>query len=240
MPPPELIIYLEPSLNSTLHTQLSHYFTATTHTPFVGNEATRYPPHTTMVGFFNSPTPPTHTTTISAILDYIDTWHTHLQTLTSTIPDQQQQQQQQPTSPKTVINGFYRPNPSLLLIGITPSPYLLNLLQTLSQAFPDLGLRRKQINHLSLCYWDDDVQPASTTTTTTTIPDTLLAERVELTNQATRLAQEQIPMVNIPAGTTIENEGWDVVMYSIEGRNKASGLPYPLQEIKRWTLPSFV
>ncbi|KAG9063952.1 hypothetical protein KI688_004066 [Linnemannia hyalina] len=179
-----------------------------------------------MVGFFNTPTPPTHTTTIPAILEHIDTWCIHLQTLTSTTPDQQ------PTSPKTVINGFYRPNPTLLLISITPSSYLLDLLQTLSQTFPDLGLRQKQINHLSLCYWDD-VQP-------TVIPDTLLAERVELTNQATRLAQEKIPMVDIPASTTIENEGWDVVIYSIEGRNKASGLPYPLQEIKRWTLPSFV
>ncbi|KAH7056792.1 hypothetical protein BKA57DRAFT_451460 [Linnemannia elongata] len=238
MPPPELIIYLEPSLHSTLHTQLSHYFTATTQTPFAGNEATRYPPHSTMVGFFNTPTPPTHTTTVPAILDHIDTWCTHLQTtLTSTTPAGTQQQ---PTSPKTVINGCYRPNPTLLLIGITPSLYLLNLLQTLSQAFPDLGLRKKQINHLSLCYWDDDnvvVQSALTTI----IPDTnLLTERVELTNQATRLAQEKIPMIDIPAGTTIENEGWDVVIYSIEERNKASGLPYPLKEIKRWTLPSFV
>ncbi|KAF9136549.1 hypothetical protein BGX30_011074 [Mortierella sp. GBA39] len=226
MPPPELIIYLEPSHHSTLHTQLSHYFTATTHTPFAGNEATRYPPHTTMVGFFNTPTPLTHTTTVPAILEHIDTWRTHLQTLTSTTPDQQ------PTSPKTVINGYCRPNPTLLLISITPSSYLLNLLQTLSQTFPDLGLRQKHINHLSLCYWDD-VQPAVT-------PDTLLAERVEFINQATRLAQEKIPMIDIPAGTTTENEGWDVVIYSIEGRNKASGLPYPLQEIKRWTLPSFV
>ncbi|KAF9137020.1 hypothetical protein BG015_002911 [Linnemannia schmuckeri] len=182
-----------------------------------------------MVGFFNTPAPPTHSTTVPAILEYIDAWHTRLHTLSTTAQDQPA-----PTADtRTVINGCYKPKPDLLLIGLTPSPHLIHFLQNLSKAFPDLGLRLKLINHLSLCYWDDD-------NVDSTVPEILLAQRVELTNQATRLAQEMIPMVNIPAGTTVENEGWDVVIYSIEGRSKASGLPYPLQEIKRWTLPSFV
>ncbi|KAF8934885.1 hypothetical protein BGZ47_010147 [Haplosporangium gracile] len=230
MSPPELIIYLEPTFGSTLHTQLLSYFSATTQTAFAENEATRYPPHTTMVGFFNTPASPIHSTTVPAILEYIDAWHIRLHTLSTTTQDQPT-----PTADtRTVVTGCYRPKPDLLLIGLTPSPHLIYLLQSLSKAFPDLGLRLKQINHLSLCYWDDgNINP-------TAVPETLLAQRVEFTNQATWLAQEKIPMVDIPAGTTVENEGWDVVIYSIEGRSKASGLPYSLQEIKRWTLPSFV
>lgn len=29
-------------------------------------------------------------------------------------------------------------------------------------------------------------------------------------------------------------------MYSFDGRNIASGLPYPVQETKRWILPNIV
>ncbi|KAF9901076.1 hypothetical protein EC991_006562 [Linnemannia zychae] len=221
---PELILYLEPTQSSTLHTQTQSFFASTATTPFAGNEATRYPPHTTMVGFFNQPSPPTHTTATSAIVEFIDHWL------------QQQQQQQANNTPKTVINGCLRPDPTLLLIGLTPSPALENLTQLLSSAFPDLGLRCKQINHLSLCYWDD---PSDALLDATSLHERRQA-RIELTNQATHLAQSTIPMIDIPAGTTVENESWDVVLYSIQGRDKASGLPYPLQEIKRWTLPSFL
>ncbi|KAK3846589.1 MAG: hypothetical protein J3R72DRAFT_433040 [Linnemannia gamsii] len=249
---PELILYLEPTSGSTLHTQTLAFFAATSSTPFAGNEATRYPLHTTMVGFFNQPTPQTHsaTTTTPAIVEFIDRWHndaflhsTTVATTAMTTEDDEEQtgtgtQNQQHTQyvSKTVINECLRPKPTLLLIGITPSPYLEHLTQSLATSFPDLGLRIKQINHLSLCYWDDPsdalLDPASL--------ETRYQHRVQWTNQAADLAQSKIPMIDIPSGTTVENESWDVVLYSIQGRDKANGLPYPLQEIKRWTLSSFI
>ncbi|KAG0278387.1 hypothetical protein BGZ95_004136 [Linnemannia exigua] len=204
-----------------------------------------------MVGFFNQPTPQTHsaTTTTPAIVEFIDRWHhdalLHSPTAAATVEDEeatgkgaQKQQQQQHTlhRAQTVINGCLRPTPTLLLIGITPSPHLEHLTQSLATSFPDLGLRVKQVNHLSLCYWDDPsdalLDPVSL--------ETRYQHRIQWTNQAADLAQSKIPMLDIPPGTTIENESWDVVLYSILGRDKANGLPYPLQEIKRWTLASVI
>jgi hypothetical protein len=236
--PGELILYLEPTRHTTLHTQLTHYFTSTTLTPFAGNEATRYPPHATMVGVFNTPSPPIHSTTVPQILEYINAWHAHLPT-TAAPPASATATTATTATASTLINGCIRPNSECLLIGITPSPHLTTLIQGLSKAFPDLGLRLKQINHLSLCYWDA-VDPFALTASPKPQTQSLHNQRVDLTDQASRLAQEKIPMIDIPPGTTVKNESWDVVLYSIEGRSKVGGLPYPLQEIKRWTLPPTV
>jgi hypothetical protein len=182
-----------------------------------------------MLGFFNQPLPSTNGTTLPNIIAHIDAW-------TSSHPHSNLSAAAPPTSlrdtagstRRTQINGRFRPRPLLLFIGITPSPDLAHLTDSLSTTFPDLGLRVKQANHISLCYWDD---PNPLTARR------LKAKRAKWTDQAARLAQETIPLLNIPSGqTTVENESWDVVLYAITGRDRASGLPYPLEQVKRWTL----
>ncbi|KAG0198409.1 hypothetical protein BGX33_012357 [Mortierella sp. NVP41] len=263
----ELILYLEPTKGSTLHTQVQDFFSASASQPFAGNEATRYPAHITMVGFFNQPQPPTHTTITKALVDYIDRWNAQLHTDAAAAADSQKQEGEQVMrGTRTVIEGYIRPAEDTLLVAIRPSSELVGLIRRLSVQFPDLGLRPKKINHLSLCYWDDaysapavprvgsvgedEGKDGEEVSEFEVVRKEKQAERVGWIELAITLAKGTIPMLSVDTsakeGTTveamgkIENESWDVVMYAIEGRDKANGLPYPLQEVKRWTLPPYI
>ncbi|KAI7830454.1 hypothetical protein BC939DRAFT_525652 [Gamsiella multidivaricata] len=221
-PPPssamtsELILYLEPARFSTLWTQLQSFFLASQSQPWSENEAARYPAHVTMVRFFDDPSPTTTTTTTKdRLIEYLGQ-HIHQISLASA------------PSSRVKLRGLLRPRPDLLLIAIEPPTELLDMMQAWKDAFPELELRLKKINHLSLCYWDEQETQRKRITAKE------MDQRVEWTDRATGMVQECIPMSQ--ADTPGVNESWDIVLYSIQGRDKSDGLPYPLVELARWAL----
>ncbi|KAG0365728.1 hypothetical protein BGZ54_006267 [Gamsiella multidivaricata] len=212
----ELILYLEPARFSTLWTQLQSFFLASQSQPWSENEAARYPAHVTMVGFFDDPSPTTTTTTTKdRLIEYLGQ-HIHQISLASA------------PSSRVKLRGLLRPRPDLLLIAIEPPTELLDMMQAWKDAFPELELRLKKINHLSLCYWDEQETQRKRITAKE------MDQRVEWTDWATGMVQECIPMSQ--ADTPGVNESWDIVLYSIQGRDKSDGLPYPLVELARWAL----
>lgn len=243
----ELILYLEPSAQSSLRTQTESFFHASRSQPFAGNEALRYMIHSTMLGFFNKPA-----SGANALQEYLDGSIAQIKHQLALQPffthgSLHQQHQQQQTKPAVLIQGFVRPNPESLLIALLPSDELLSLVASLTAQFPELGLRPKRINHLSLCYWDE-----SDMVRRGFMSDLEKKQRQEWTDHAQTLAWETIPMLRTnpspqphpalgqeqhqqPAQFFL-NESWDIVLYEIYSRDKSNDLPYPLQELKRWTL----
>ncbi|CAO3564348.1 unnamed protein product [Mortierella alpina] len=253
----ELILYLEPSRSdhpNSLWSQVQSFFEASRKSPWSDNEALRYPAHVTMVGFFDTLDAPSN-----------DGCQQH--------PPQQQQQQQwqrrlihvidecvdrirhdtfvssSSLSGSTVIQGLVRPSPDSLLLAIQPAPLLLQLTQHLQESLPELGLRRKRINHLSLCYWADDnteQQQQQQQRDEASLRLEVLSQRKHWIDQAEQLAHETIPLLNAAPETrtsaSVIGDGicgapsWDMVLYSIHCRDKTSLEPYPLVELKRWTL----
>ncbi|KAK3818363.1 MAG: hypothetical protein J3Q66DRAFT_337405 [Benniella sp.] len=243
----ELILYLEPTRSSTLSTQVNSFFALCRDQPWHNNEALRYPPHVTMVGFFDDPSATLTTAAVDdqtpppssllspppsvaegSILDQMIQFLTH----------QIQQMMRVCTSKSSLalVQGLIRPRQDSALIAIQPSPLLLDLIQSIKDRFPELGLRLKRINHLSLCYWDDDgTRPPQPLLS---FSDQMLRqERTQWTDQAVTLALDQIHLLSsIAQGDGFLNESWDIVLYSIRNRDKSNGQPYPLEELKRWTL----
>lgn len=220
--PKELILYLEPRPTSELGSQLHQFFTHSHTAPWgkhTNNEALKYPPHITMVGFFNAPSAEyAPTCSIEQIVAFLDQ--------ATQICSQQQ----------TIVEGLIRPSRSSLLLIVQPASTLTDLIQRWAAQFPDLGLRCKKINHLSLSYWDDDH----------TVPEADLQAREEWVDQAQALAVAACPwLVELEAiekqdeAARISREHaseWDVVLYEIEGRVRSQSAEYPLVEVKRWAL----
>ena len=252
----ELILYLEPSAQSSLCTQTRSFFHASRSQPFARNEALRYPVHCTMLGFFDKPSSASSSPSgVDSLKEYLDRSIAQIQHQLSLQPfvpgpqaqQKQHQEHQEQKKPAVLIQGFVRPGPETLLISLLPSDELLALVASLTAHFPELGLRPKRINHLSLCYWDESemVRRGS-------LSDLEKKQRQEWTDYAQTLAWEAIPMLRtdpIPQPHAEQgqeqrqqpsqhflNESWDIVLYEIHGRDKSNDLPYPLQELKRWTL----
>ncbi|KAF9394521.1 hypothetical protein BGX21_010343 [Mortierella sp. AD011] len=239
----ELILYLEPSKSSTLLSQVQNFYDLSRNLPWSDNEALKYPVHTTMVGFFDDPTTvdafPTRVTTRKQeqLIEFLDRQVAQHNTVaTETL-----------ISTTTFIQGLVRPTQDSLLISIKPSPFLLDLIQSLKENFPELGLRLKRINHISLCYWDQQNSVLNGV-----LPEQDVSRQCrQWIDQAILLANEQIPLIrnssvrgfgNIDGqdGETVSapclNDSWDLVFYSIQNRDKNTNMPYPLVELKRWTL----
>ncbi|KAF8937234.1 hypothetical protein BGZ58_003056 [Dissophora ornata] len=242
---PELILYLEPTKSTTLWTQVHEFFALSRNQPWSNNEALRYPAHITMVGFFDDLTGP------DPLIRFLD----------QQIPqinknDNPPAVRTMPVSESTFIQGLIRPHPTSLLLAVKPSPQLLDLMQTWTEAFPELKLRLKRINHLSLCYWTDEQEVLEGKIS---LED--MQQRVAWTDQAMQRAQEKISMLDTtttatnitdervrenpaptpmptppPADTWALNESWDIVLYSIQNRDKTDHRPHPLVELHRWTL----
>ncbi|KAK9763499.1 hypothetical protein K7432_009756 [Basidiobolus ranarum] len=243
----ELILYLEPSRHSALSAQTQQFYEASRLQPFSNNEALRYPIHSTMVGFFNRPISPSAPLPdgLGSLIEYLE----------NSIPRLSQSLKSQPfqsldgvqTKPPVLIQGYVRPSPDSLLIALLPSDELSELVLDLCQQFPSLGLRLKRINHLSLCYWD-----ASEMIRRNAMSEKEQSQRARWVDQAYALAYEKIPMLRPLCNQEddqsqvqqqqeqrsryVLNESWDIVLYEILGRDKTNDLPYPLQELKRWTL----
>ncbi|KAI9233464.1 MAG: hypothetical protein BYD32DRAFT_425830 [Podila humilis] len=220
--PKELILYLEPRPTSELGSQLHQFFTHSHTAPWgkhTNNEALKYPPHITMVGFFNAPSECASTCSIEQIVAFLDQ-------ATTQICSQQH----------TLVEGLIRPSRTSLLLAVQPASTLTDLVQRWAAQFPDLGLRCKKINHLSLSYWDDDH----------TVPEAELQAREEWVDRAQTLAVAACPWLteleNVEKkeeATRISREHaseWDVVLYEIEGRVRSRSAEYPLVEVKRWAL----
>ncbi|KAF8978276.1 hypothetical protein BGZ46_006643 [Entomortierella lignicola] len=137
----------------------------------------------------------------------------------------------------TIVQGLINPSQDSLLISIKPSPILLDLVRSLKENLPELGLRLKGINHISLCYWD---QPAN--------EQKAMEQRTQWIDEATVLAQQHFTSLhgkvnsNTISGNAEEeihflNDSWDIVLYSIRNRDKNNSIPYSLVELKRWVLP---
>ncbi|KAG0042583.1 hypothetical protein BGZ83_000294 [Gryganskiella cystojenkinii] len=254
----ELILYLEPSPHSSLWTQNQRFFDASRTQPFAGNEALRYPVHCTMVGFFNKPPPappgteqdPLSSSSLGLFHRFIDFLDHSIPLLSQKLQSQQPfvyLEQQLERKPAVLIQGYVRPTPDALLVALLPSDELSGFVLDLSQQFPELGLRPKRINHLSLCYWDESEILRRGATS-----EPEQRQRAEWTSQALILARNTIPLLSPlttpqPQQRTDQsptqpqpefglNESWDIVLYEIYNRDKSNDLPYPLQELKRWTL----
>ncbi|KAF9320031.1 hypothetical protein BG003_007393 [Podila horticola] len=237
--PKELILYLEPRLTSELGSQLHQFFSKSHCAPWgkhTNNEALKYPPHITMVGFFNSPSEEFASDySIEQIVAFLDQATAQI---SSSFSFSQQ-----------TVRGLIRPSPTSLLLAIQPSSTLTDLIQHWADRFPELRLRLKKINHLSLSYWDDDH----------TVPEAELRAREQWVDQAQELAWVSCPwLTEIPSSSTEDEDGdmrkteeirehvgrisrehaseWDVVLYEIEGRVRSSSAEYPLVELKRWAL----
>lgn len=241
----ELILYLEPSRSAhpdSLWFQVQSFFEASRKTVWSDNEALRYPAHITMVGFFDSPDAPSNDgVQQQRLIEIIDECVGHVCRDTSAS-----------VSGSTVIQGLVRPSPDSLLLAIQPASVLLQLTQHLQENLPELGLRRKRINHLSLCYWvvnntQQQVQQGQHYDQESA-RNKVVAQREPWIDQAEQLARETIPLLNVIAGSRdsthdgihgvgVGGQSWDMVLYSIQDRDKAGLKPYPLVELKRWTLP---
>ncbi|KAF9945548.1 hypothetical protein BGZ70_003743 [Mortierella alpina] len=252
-PPSELILYLEPSRSvhpNSLWSQVQRFFEASQQSPWSDNDALRYPGHVTMVGFFDSPNAPSNDG------DQQYQPHQQQQRLIHII-DECVDRIRHDTfassfslSGSTVIQGLIRPSPDSLLLAIQPAPILLQLTQHLQESLPELGLRRKRINHLSLCYWADDNTEQQQQHDEASPRIDVLSQRTHWVDQAEQLARETIPLLNVAAEsrrpTSVTGDGvrgvgagdlsWDMVLYSIQGRVKTGLKPHPLVELKRWTL----
>ncbi|KAF9363372.1 hypothetical protein BGX34_004320, partial [Mortierella sp. NVP85] len=189
-----------------------------------------------MVGFFDDPSPTPPPSSLLPSSPPVTEGST-LDQLVQFLTRQIQQMMTVCTSKSSLalVQGLIRPRQDSALIAIQPSPLLLDLIQSLKDRFPELGLRLKCINHLSLCYWDDDgtrpPQPISSFS-----DQTLRQERAQWTDQAVTLALDQIHLLSsIAQGDGFLNESWDIVLYSIRHRDKSNGQPYPLEELKHWT-----
>ncbi|KAF9948330.1 hypothetical protein BGZ72_009730 [Mortierella alpina] len=193
-----------------------------------------------MVGFFDSPAAPGENggqQQQQRLIQVIDEYVGHI-CHTSDLS----------VSGSTVIQGLIRPSPDSLLLAIQPASVLLQMTQHLQETLPELGLRRKKINHLSLCYWDDNSKQQQQPADQGSARNYSLTQREQWIAQAELLAQETIPLANAAVsnrhgankmihGTDAGDQSWDVVLYSIQDRDKAGLKPYPLVELKRWTLP---
>ncbi|KAF9304150.1 hypothetical protein BGZ74_002237 [Mortierella antarctica] len=246
--PKELILYLEPRPTSELGLQLHQFFSKSHAAPWgkhTHNEALKYPPHITMVGFFNSPSQEFASDySIEQIIAFLDQATAQISSTSSSS-----------SFPQQIVQGLIRPSPTSLLLAIQPSSALTGLIQHCADRFPELGLRLKKINHLSLSYWDDDH----------TVSEAELREREQWVEQAQELAVAACPwLTEIPSYSSfckdvdmnkededLEKEDirehvarisrehaskWDVVLYEIEGRVRSSSAEYPLVELKRWAL----
>ncbi|KAG0010449.1 hypothetical protein BGZ81_002762 [Podila clonocystis] len=236
--PKELILYLEPRPTSELGSQL-HQFFSKSHTALWGkrtnNEALKYPPHITMVGFFNSPSQEFASDySVEQIVAFLGQAIAQISSSSSSSSSCNVSQQ--------IVQGLIRPSPTSLLLAIQPSSTLTDLIQRWADRFPELGLRLKKINHLSLSYWDDDHA----------VSKAELREREQWVDQAGELAVASCPWLELLRSEKGEQEEeirqhvarisrehaseWDVVLYEIEGRIRSSSAEYPLVELKRWTL----
>ncbi|KAF9936973.1 hypothetical protein BGZ67_001840 [Mortierella alpina] len=240
----ELILYLEPSrscLPNSLWFQVHSFLEASRKSPWSDNEALRYPAHITMVGFFDSPDASSddgHQQQEQQLIHVIDECVGRLCRDTSASS----------LSGSTVIQGLVRPSPDSLLLSIQPAPVLLQLTQHLQEAFPELGLRPKRINHLSLCYWAENNAEQQQQQDQESLRITVQSQREHWIDQAEQLARETETLLNVTAdcrdstnsgicGVSTGDQSWDMVLYSIQDRDKACLKPYPLVELKRWTLP---
>ncbi|KAF9434442.1 hypothetical protein BGZ76_008006 [Entomortierella beljakovae] len=227
----ELILYLEPSKTSALFTQVTNFYNVSQSQAWSGNEALKYPVHTTMVGFFNDPTE--HCTeTQDRIINFLGQQIEQLGKSTTLA-----------TTPvtSTLVDGFVRPCQDSLLISIVPTPELLELISSLKQHFPELGLRLKNINHISLCCWDEYMTAQNEANLNQEQRQVLLSQRTQWVDQAFELAQLHIPMLqpeknNNGLSDPRVSTSFDIALYSIQDRDKSSQKPYPLVELKRWTL----
>ncbi|KAI8351377.1 hypothetical protein B0O80DRAFT_456368, partial [Mortierella sp. GBAus27b] len=238
----ELILYLEPTRSSTLWTQLDDFFNFSRGQPWSGNQALRYPPHTTMVGFFDDPTatstgagaaqePPVTDQMIQFLTQKIHEM-TSVSAAATAVPTAASSA---PRSTMAQVQGLIRPQQDSVLIAVQPSPLLLKLMKSLKDKFPELGIHLKPINHISLCYWDGDgTQPVQSSD-----PTPMQAIRTQWADQAAALALDRIQALSsqgMEHDNGFWNESWDIVLYSIHNRDRSNGLPYPLDAIHRWTL----
>ncbi|KAG0035867.1 hypothetical protein BGZ82_005023, partial [Podila clonocystis] len=216
--PKELILYLEPRPTSELGLQLHQFFSKSHTAPWgkrTNNEALKYPPHITMVGFFNSPSQEFASDySIGQIVAFLDQAIAHISSSSSSSSSCNVSQQ--------IVQGLIRPSPTSLLLVIQPSSMLTDLIQHWADRFPELGLRLKKINHLSLSYWDDDHA----------VSEAELREREQWVDQAVELAVASCPWLELLRSEKEEEEirqhvarisrehasEWDVVLYEIEGR----------------------
>ncbi|KAF9976964.1 hypothetical protein BGZ73_007368 [Actinomortierella ambigua] len=140
----ELILYLEPRPGSQLRQAIESLLINTSLT-LGRNEALRYMPHVTMVGFFSVPD-----TAASQIVQA--TVHTAISAFFADVSSPQQQRAKQ----------VLQPAPDSVLIDIEASRGCHQLIQHLQDQLPSLHIRLKAINHLSLCYWlesDNEAPP---------------------------------------------------------------------------------
>ncbi|KAG0307312.1 hypothetical protein BGZ98_000593 [Dissophora globulifera] len=261
----ELILYLEPTRNSTLWTQVYEFYKLCRAQPWSHNEALRYPAHITTVGFFDDRSTGTATTTTTTstvasdstptpahLIQYLDQQIAMLKSKHGGLAE------------SILIKGLIRPRPDNLLLAVEPAPELLEMTLRWQTTFPELGLRLKKINHLSLCYWTEEqaLQPQEQ-------EDEELRSR--WIDQAALLAQQCLSILHsyplsssslLSSGTAVVdnlnsashdkmlsssltpppeaawvvNESWDIALYTISNRDKADHQPYPLRELHRWTL----
>ncbi|KAG0236753.1 hypothetical protein BGW41_000344 [Actinomortierella wolfii] len=140
----ELILYLEPRPASKLRQAIDSLLVNTS-LALGHNEAQRFMPHVTMVGFFSVP----DTATTEAIQASLNT---ALPACFAPSPSAAA------SSVLPKATKVLQPTPHLVLIDIEPSQGCIQLVQHLKSSFPSLNIRPKAVNHLSLCYWlDSDI-----------------------------------------------------------------------------------
>ncbi|KAF9159660.1 hypothetical protein DFQ26_006307 [Actinomortierella ambigua] len=161
----ELILYLEPRPASQLRQAIESLLTDASLT-LGPNEALRYMPHITMVGFFSVPDTAT-TQGVQASLDAA------IPSFFENAPQQQLQ----------LANKVCQPHPDSVLIDIKASHGCHKLIQNLKNQFPSLHIRLKAINHLSLCYWLESDTEAP-------LPET----RRSIAATTAQLARAQLPL----------------------------------------------
>ncbi|KAG0262516.1 hypothetical protein BG011_010099 [Mortierella polycephala] len=229
----EFIIYLEPTKNSVLWTQVQAYFEASQSYLWAQNEAARYPAHITMVGFFTIPTTSVFASASEATTPINET-DTIVDKLISSVTQRINSSDSVFIAETTLVQGLVRPSPDSLLIAIQPSPMLLDWAQALKDAFPELELRLKKTNHLSLCYWiGQEAIPENGIRA-----EEVFVQHSRWTDQAEQLARSVIPLMQGMTGASmgVVNNSWDIVLYTIHNRDRSCPQPYPLVEVQRWTL----
>ncbi|KAG0344204.1 hypothetical protein BG004_004639 [Podila humilis] len=254
----ELILYLEPRPSSQLGTQLCQFFKQAYAQAWgcqSNNEAFKYPPHVTAVGFFNAPSAEFASNySLQQIIEFLDhttaaaaATTTATATTTTTNTTDINASTSNPSSSATFVQGLIRPTPTSLLLAIEPAAILLNLVQHWKDQFPDLGLRLKKLNHLSLTYWDDDH----------TLSDIEVQTRKGWVDQAQRMVLDNCPglkrleEINHHRHTNRRHDEfekerrqlseefaneWDLVLYSVNGRTRSKNASYELVEVKRWEI----
>lgn len=231
----ELIVYLEPSKDTALYQCLSSFLNKSKETYFPST-AIKYPPHTSVTGFF-------FINDRSLITPIINKYDDYFKTSNHILKDDPMAPKIGPAplliSTPANVSSFYQQKKHLLLpVNISSSFYAI-----LTECATDINntilfdnnnnnqknalIRPKRIDHISLAYWDEP---------TATEEDT--KKWLAWANDTSHIEafQQDIAkqLKKINDNTYNNTQKWDIVLYERIYKSDIIGKPHLFNELARW------